>query len=411
MRWGILGLSQQAQAFAEALNSLSDEQLIAIAEQDETRLEECLGHLGQVRGYNDYTELLTEANVNAVYIGLPHYVHQQWIQAAIQAGKHIICEAPLVTRLNEAEALYTASNEANVCLVESAPHHLHPATLGLQEVIKGQIIGDIQAIQISFTITTEQRALMRKQAVWPRSALLTMGYFMVTYARTLLGQAPEHVLASNHWIANEFDETFTASLEYANNVVAQLTCSTSDTTSQTIRVIGSDGVLEIDNFYQVQAHDQMQIRVWRGINSTGYETVTIAPANALALEIQAFATMIFEQEPYPVLSEQQQIETLDNIATIEALLATTRGPSTGERTMGERVCSVCAGEVRPVVLIEDHGPTIGEQPAAVAPGHAHRSLGIVYNEHYPTSATACTSCGHIDLWVDPQWAASLKAYD
>jgi hypothetical protein len=76
--------------------------------------------------------------------------------------------------------------------------------------------------------------------------------------------------------------------------------------------------------------------------------------------------------------------------------------------MNERVCSACGGVVKKVVLIEDHGPTGGEQPAAIAPGQAHRSLGVVYNEHYPTDATACTVCGHIDLWVDPEWVDSLK---
>ena len=74
----------------------------------------------------------------------------------------------------------------------------------------------------------------------------------------------------------------------------------------------------------------------------------------------------------------------------------------------ERTCSVCGSAVKRVILIEDHGPAAGEKPAAIAPGHAHRSLNVVYNEHYPTKATACVACGHIDLWVDPEWVASLK---
>ena len=76
--------------------------------------------------------------------------------------------------------------------------------------------------------------------------------------------------------------------------------------------------------------------------------------------------------------------------------------------MNERVCSACGGAIKQVVLIEDHGPAGGEKPSAIAPGQAHRSLGVVYNEHYPTDATACPVCGHIDLWVVPDWVASLK---
>jgi len=76
--------------------------------------------------------------------------------------------------------------------------------------------------------------------------------------------------------------------------------------------------------------------------------------------------------------------------------------------MNERTCSACGGAVKEVVLIEDHGPATGEKPVEVAPGQARRSLGVVYNEHYPTLATACTVCGHVDLWVDPEWVSSLK---
>jgi hypothetical protein len=76
--------------------------------------------------------------------------------------------------------------------------------------------------------------------------------------------------------------------------------------------------------------------------------------------------------------------------------------------MNERTCSCCGGAVKEVVLIEDHGPASGEKPAEIAPGQAKRSLGVVYNDHYPTTATACTVCGHIDLWADPDWVSSLK---
>jgi hypothetical protein len=108
------------------------------------------------------------------------------------------------------------------------------------------------------------------------------------------------------------------------------------------------------------------------------------------------------------LPQMPLVETLDNMATIDALRGSARSARNGGHVMNERGCSACGGAVKPVVLIEDHGPATGEQPAAIAPGHAHRSLGIVYNEHYPTEATACTVCGHVDLWVDPEWVASLK---
>lgn len=76
--------------------------------------------------------------------------------------------------------------------------------------------------------------------------------------------------------------------------------------------------------------------------------------------------------------------------------------------MIERKCSCCGGPVKLLVLIEDHGPSVGQTPVEVAPGQSRMSLGVSYNERYPTEATGCTVCGHVDLWVDPEWVASLK---
>jgi hypothetical protein len=231
----------------------------------------------------------------------------------------------------------------------------------------------------------------------------------------IAGSAPEHVAAAARWAPSGVDETLAGTLEYPSGVIAQITCSLSASRVHSAQVVGSAGSIELDEAFTLPFDRSTRIRLRRGARGADAEEIEIAPVNHYRLEAEAFERLvqaghggILTESGAQRLPEMPLIETLDNLATIEALLLAAREIHTGGDRMNERNCSVCGGAVKPVVLIEDHGPAAGEQPSAVAPGQAHRSLGIVYNEHYPTEATACTLCGHVDLWVDPEWVASLK---
>jgi xylose dehydrogenase (NAD/NADP) len=346
--------------------------------------------------------------VDAIYIGLPNSMHAEWSIASARAGKHVLCEKPLAVSHAEAETMFAAAREAGVWLMEAFMYRFHPQTLKLQELLAAGTIGQVRLIQATFTFTVADRANVRFSAALAGGALMDVGCYPVNFARMVAGSAPDRVAAAAHWAPSEVDETLVASLEYPGDLIAQISCSLSASRIHSVRVIGSAGVIELDEAFTPPLDQPTQIRLRRSARAAEVEEILVAPANHYRLEAEAFGQLVAAGHSVQGLPEMPLVETLDNIATIEALLQAARGLPNGGGTMEEHICSVCGGEVRPVVLIEDHGPSVGEQPSAVAPGQAQRSLGIVYNEHYPTEATACTICGHIDLWVDPEWVASLK---
>jgi predicted dehydrogenase len=408
MRWGVISTGWVARTFLNALRDSESEQVVAVASRDAERAAATAADFGIARAYGSYAELLADAEVEAVYIGLPNSMHAEWAIAAARAGKHVLCEKPLAVSGAEAESMFAAAREQRVWLMEAFMYRFHPQTLKVRELIASGAIGQPQLVRSAFTFNVTDPRNVRLSAELAGGALRDVGCYPVNFARMIAGTAPSGVAAVARWAASGVDETLSATLEYPNGLIAQIACSLAASRNHSAQVIGSEGAIEIEQAFTPPLDRATTIQLRRGSRGVDLETIEIAPANHYRLEAEAFGRLVAAGHGEPGLLEMPLEETLDNIATIEALLQAARNQPTGGQSMHERTCSVCNGAVKPVVLIEDHGPAAGEQPSAIAPGQAQRSLGIVYNEHYPTEATACTACGHIDLWVDPEWVASLK---
>ena len=405
MHWGIISTGRIARTFIGALAHSEVAQAVAIASRNQGRAAEVAREFGITRAYGSYEELLADPEVDAVYIGLPNSMHAEWTIKAAQAGKHILCEKPLGVSRAEAESMFVAAREAGVQLMEAFMYRFHPQTLKVKELIETGAIGEVRLIQAAFGFTVTDPANVRLSAELAGGALMDVGCYCVNFARMIAGAAPERVAAAARWASSGVDATLVGTLEYPDGVLAQISCSLVSSHHHTARVIGSDGIIELDQAFTAPFDQATRIRLRRGKRLAEVEEIEIPPVSHYRLEAEGFGRGIRGEAGAPAMPE---VETLDNMATIDALLSSVRASRNGGQMMHERGCSVCGGRVKPVVLIEDHGPATGEQPAAIAPGQAHRSLDVVYNEHYPTEATACTVCGHVDLWVNPEWVASLK---
>lgn len=96
---------------------------------------------------NSYEELIER--VDAVYIATPHLAHYQQAKYALQQGRHVLCETPMVLRKEEAEELFALAKERNLVLLEANKTAYCPAFNHLITLIKSGLIGDVVGIDAS----------------------------------------------------------------------------------------------------------------------------------------------------------------------------------------------------------------------------------------------------------------------
>jgi D-xylose 1-dehydrogenase (NADP+, D-xylono-1,5-lactone-forming) len=94
LRWGLLGTARINRAVIPALQSSSRNTLVAVASRSIERAREHATQWNIPRTLAPYEPLLSDPEIDAIYISLPNSLHADWTVRALEAGKHVLCEKP-----------------------------------------------------------------------------------------------------------------------------------------------------------------------------------------------------------------------------------------------------------------------------------------------------------------------------
>ncbi|WP_163507557.1 aldo/keto reductase [Fodinicola acaciae] len=299
--WGIVGPGNIAARFAGELPESRSGRLVAVASRDAGRAADFAARHGASRSYGSYEELLADAEVEAVYIATPHPLHPQWVVRAAEAGKHVLCEKPLAVNAAHVMAAIEAARRHDVFLMEAYMYRCHPQTAKLVELIRRGVVGTVQQIQASFAFASSATEGRLVDPELGGGGILDVGGYPVSMARLIAGAAvgqayadPVEVTGSGHLGATGVDEWAVATLRFASGITAQVTTGVRLAVPHTVRVIGSDGFLEVPDPWVPPPAGPARIVVHR----VGEEPaeVTVAPAHQYALEADAVADHLADRQ-------------------------------------------------------------------------------------------------------------------
>ena len=262
IRWGIIGPGTIARTFADGIAHSRTGRLEAIATRnpDKPGLAEAFSGARIIKGYD---ALLADPDIDAVYIATPHTGHAEWAIKAIRAGKNVLVEKPIALSAYDADAIFHEAKKAGVFAGEAYMYRLHPQTSKLLELVKARAVGDIRIIRSSFgfnmgSFRADHRLFANETA---GGGILDVGGYPVSMVRMIAGAVdgkpfaePEKVAGAAHLGQSGVDEWASAVLKFPNGIVAEVSCSIMAAQDNVLRIIGSEGRIEVKDFWFAAGH-------------------------------------------------------------------------------------------------------------------------------------------------------------
>lgn len=152
LRVGVLGSGAVLQLMIPALRSSM--LVYAIASRDAERAENAARKFDIPNYYGSYESLISDANIDVVYVALPNSLHCTWTIEALRAGKHVLVEKPIALTLDELDTVIDAANRAKRVVMEALWYRYHAQYQMIRDLISNGEMGKIVFIQSSLCFRT-----------------------------------------------------------------------------------------------------------------------------------------------------------------------------------------------------------------------------------------------------------------
>lgn len=325
VRWGILGAGGIARDFIAGAAQSDFGRVVAIGTRNATKagLSETFPGARIIEGYD---AMLSDPEVDAIYIAIPHPFHAEWAVKSAENGKHVLCEKPMGMSASEITAMQAAARKAGTFLGEAFMYRLHPLTAKLIEILKKRPIGEVRMIKSSFGFTfpfDPQHRLLSKAL--GGGAILDVGCYVASMARLIAGVdepsgllEPDKVTAVGRIGQTGVDEWTSALLEFPNGIIAELSGSLSVAQDNVLRIFGTAGRIELDDFWFAGGKQggKATIRVFAP-DGARTDVVVDEPRHLYSFEIDAASKAIREGRTEFAYPGPTHADTLNNLRVLD----------------------------------------------------------------------------------------------
>lgn len=272
LRWGLLSTARINDRFIDAVGRSDRSSLVAVGSRAAERAKSYASARGIPQAFGSYEELIGSAEIDAIYISLPNHLHALWAIAAVEAGKHVLCEKPLALTVAEVDRMTEAAQRAGRVLQEASATRFHPQTADIASIIASGKLGRILLCQSAFEFTLPATKDIRLDPAIGGGALWDVGCYPVSFFQAVLGENPEVVYGQAFIGPSGVDLAFAGMMGYRSGASVQFTASMTTPIARSARIVGELGVLELDQPWLTNIGCQTSVRQWSMLASSGSGT-------------------------------------------------------------------------------------------------------------------------------------------
>jgi predicted dehydrogenase len=308
VKWGIVSTANINRLFLAGARQSDAVEILAVASRDQTRADAYAGENGIERAYGSYDDLLSDPDVEVVYISLPNSMHIDTTVRALEAGKHVLCEKPLSRRAAEVDRAFDVADRNGRLLMEAFMYRHNPQTRVLTELVSQHAVGRVRIIRAAFGFVARDLANVRLSAELDGGALMDVGCYCVSGSRLIAGE-PERVMGEQALGGDGVDVAFAGVMRFADDVTAHFDAGLALASQDLLEVVGDEGTLRLTDPWHCRRPGIDLIR------EDGAERIDLEPANSYRLEAENMSAAIRGEAPLLLGRD----DAIGQAKTIEAL--------------------------------------------------------------------------------------------
>ncbi len=143
LKVGIIGLGGIARSHCDAIETLDNVEIVAVADLIEEKRREYMGKYDIPKSYPSHTDLLKDPEIDAVAITLGHQLHHRLTVDACKAGKHVLVEKPMAINLEQCDNMVAAAADNGVKLMVGLTQHYYGTSIKAKEILNSGALGPV----------------------------------------------------------------------------------------------------------------------------------------------------------------------------------------------------------------------------------------------------------------------------
>lgn len=321
----LCGLGNYAEALAEGLSGSQFCHLSGIVTGHTAKANIWKTKYGipdkNIYNYQNFDNIASNKDIDLVYVVLPNALHKEFTVRAARAGKHVICEKPMATSVNDCQEMISACSKAGVQLAIGYRLHYEPTHLEIKRLGQEKVFGQVRMINAGLGYQTYD--LKKKEdslnlsdwrlnkALSGGGPLMDLGIYCIQASRYVLGEEPLSVTAQFGPVNNKIrfaqvEESISWQMNFPSGAISNCITSCGFNIDK-FYASADDGFFELD--------PALSYGPFKGKSSKG--TIEFPVINQQATQLDAIGKLILQNKPLPnhITGE----EGLKDVRIIEAI--------------------------------------------------------------------------------------------
>ncbi len=322
VKWGVVGCGGIAdrRTIPEGIMPAKNAELVAVMDVNEEKLKEASQKYNNVRSYLTEEELVSDKEVDVVYIATPVHLHSKQAALTARAGKHILCEKSMALTIKDCQEMIDVCKENKVKLGIGLMMRYHTYHLKAREMVEQGLLGKITfcRAQLSCWYPDIEGAWRQDPKSGGGGSLIDMGSHCLDVLEVIIGSKLNEVSCFTATLAHSYpvEDTAVAILRFENGAhgVVDNCFSIPDASSKNrLEIYGTKGSILAEGTIgqmpggkmraylekETKGYDEQQTR---GTGPTE-EEVKPEPVNMYRAEVEDFSRCIEEDLPPSVTGE------------------------------------------------------------------------------------------------------------